>query len=1039
MQIDFLSLFLVVGDLERRAGAPGQPADAVGPGRGEQPPLARLGAGRQQALVKRTLRHPIRGDRLHPKPSNRPARRRSQRHEARQPRMRPRKSVNVASIVGSPEEEESRPNLRLRIVGVVVLLLFGVLVLRLWTLQVVEGKTYAAAVTRNQVRVVERPGAAWRDRRPQRHGARLQHPAAGDPALAGRGGAEPEHRRHGGRAGRTDAQAGAGVHQQQPVQPVRAGAGRGRRLARHGAVPADATRRSTPVSASRPWRSAPTPRAGPRPPTSSATWATSHRAIWPPTPTTATPRAARSGCRGSRPSTSPTCAGSPGARRSRWMPAARSSAPSARRPPRSATPWCSTSTPACSRRCRTTSSSRSWPTARRPTQVDGGRLPAAPNGAAIVMNPQNGQVLALASYPTYDLNEWVGGISSANFAALQASGAENNNAIEGQYTPGSTFKLVTATAALQDGLWSPTQYYDDTGTFKIPGCPAPGVNNDTGCVLHDDPGDSGGTYDISGALTVSSDSFFYNLGDLFWQDRAQFGDTPIQNEATAYGEGTITGIDLPGEAQGRVDSYLTRAKLHAEAPKAFPYAASWFTGDNIEMAFGQGETVLTPIEQAVAYSTFANGGTRYAPQVASEIVDPVTGKVVKKLTPQVTGHVAISPTNYAAMLQGFEGVISSPHGTAYGAFQGFPASWNLAGKTGTASNQAGEEPNSWFVAFGPNPNPQYVVLAVIDQGGYGADAAAPLVRNIFDYLAANPISATVKTPTPASPPSQTAPPSNPPLGTPTTTTTTPGAAGTDERTTDHVHVHRRAVEPRRRRRVEGDGVPVAADRAPPARRVQARPLHRRRAGGRVPRARARKGGLALGLPRHLRDRPAQPGPADPLRDPQRASRRAGRAGLRALGRHGGRHAGGRRAPVQRRAAPARGRLRRAGLQPLGRARLHERPEPDRPGGPPAARGGPRRCRRPRRGRRPLRLQPRAAGRLRRRLRPGRRRGGRGRGQRGAGRLAGGVAAGRARAWCAAALVGPARGGVRARALHAVVRGRPAGVHGPAWARACRPR
>ena len=140
------------------------------------------------------------------------------------------------------------------------------------------------------------------------------------------------------------------------------------------------------------------------------------------------------------------------------------------------------------------------------------------------MDPQNGQVLALASYPTYDLNEWVGGISSANFAALQASGAENDDAIEGQYTPGSTFKLVTATAALQDGLWSPTQYYDDTGTFKIPGCPAPGVNNDTGCILHDDPGDSGGTYDVSGALTVSSDSFFYNLGDLFWEDRAQFGD-----------------------------------------------------------------------------------------------------------------------------------------------------------------------------------------------------------------------------------------------------------------------------------------------------------------------------------------------------------------------------------------------------------------------------------------------------------------------------------------------------------------------------------
>ncbi len=425
-----------------------------------------------------------------------------------------------------------------------------------------------------------------------------------------------------------------------------------------------------------------------------------------------------------------------------------------------------------------------------PDQVDGGKLPPAINGAVIVMNPQNGQVLAMASYPNYDLNEWVGGISSANFTSLQQSGAENNNAIEGQYTPGSTFKLITATAALQDGLIAPTTPYVDTGTFKIAGCPAVGVNNDTGCVLHDDPGDSGGTYNVSGALTASSDAFFYNLGEMFWEQQSKYGAYPIQSEAAQYGEGTITGIDLPGEAQGRVDSYLVRGKLHAEAPKAFPYTPSWFTGDNIEMAFGQGETVLTPIEQAVAYSTFANGGTRYAPEVASEVVDPTSGKVVKKIEPKVTGHVAISPANYSAMLQGFEGVISSRSGTAYADFQGFPASWNLAGKTGTASNQAGLEPNSWFVAFGPNPNPQYVVLAVIDQGGYGAQAAAPLVRNIFDYILANPEATTVKTPTPSSPASQTTPTTNPPAGTPTTTTTTTapksgttGGSGTTTSTT----------------------------------------------------------------------------------------------------------------------------------------------------------------------------------------------------------------------------------------------------------------
>jgi penicillin-binding protein 2 len=143
------------------------------------------------------------------------------------------------------------------------------------------------------------------------------------------------------------------------------------------------------------------------------------------------------------------------------------------------------------------------------------------------------------------------------------------------------------------------------------------------------------------------------------------------------------------------------------------------------MAFGQGATALTPIEQAVAYATFANGGTRYAPEVASEVVNPTTGKVVETIAPKVTGHVNLPASVSGPILQGLEGVISNPKGTAYADFQGFPANWNLAGKTGTATNPGDDEPNSWFVAFGPNPNPQYVVLAVIDQGGYGASKPRP--------------------------------------------------------------------------------------------------------------------------------------------------------------------------------------------------------------------------------------------------------------------------------------------------------------------------
>ncbi len=395
--------------------------------------------------------------------------------------------------------------------------------------------------------------------------------------------------------------------------------------------------------------------------------------------------------------------------------------------------------------------------------------PAAVNGAVVVMSPQTGAVYAMSSYPGYDPNVWVGGISQADYTALQASGAQNNYAIQGQYTPGSTFKLNTATAALQTGLWTPDEYFDDTGSYTAPGC----QNNSSSCTLQNAPGDGAlGELDMSKALTVSDDDFFYNLGAQFYLQSARFGQTPIQDQANQYSLGQLTGIDLPGEVQGRVDSPTERQKLHAMSPTGFPNT-SWYVGDNMEMAFGQGATVITPIEQAVAYSTFANGGTRYSPQVAAGIVTP-DGKVIDRFAPRATGHVAISPSTYQSLLTGFTGVVQDPKGTAYGTpgLSDFPG--GVAGKTGTADSEAGKEPTAWFVGFGPTANPQYVVVCVIDQAGYGATAAAPVVGDIFSYLAAHPVTAPV-IPPPTSSTQQSGPaplPTNPTAS--TTTTTSPG-------------------------------------------------------------------------------------------------------------------------------------------------------------------------------------------------------------------------------------------------------------------------
>jgi penicillin-binding protein 2 len=358
----------------------------------------------------------------------------------------------------------------------------------------------------------------------------------------------------------------------------------------------------------------------------------------------------------------------------------------------------------------------------------------APWAAGVVLDDQTGAVLAMSSYPSYNDNVWSGGISGPQYAKLLNGYGEplNDYPVDGLQPPGSTFKLATATAALNDGLISGGSYIDDPGSFTL------------GDHTYLDTAESRGAGEltVSQAITVSNDIFFYKLGANFWEDQKRFGVDAIQKVAGDYGLGKNPNIDLPGAATGQVDSPQLRKAQHAEDPAAYPNN-TYYAGDNVEMAFGQAETLVSPLQLAEAYSTFANGGTRYAAEMANEIVAP-SGKVVETIKPKVLGHVSLPASTYQPMLAGFQGVTQNSSGTAYAQFVGFPFNrFDVYGKTGTATVSAGNEADTaWFVGFGgpAGAQPKYVVVIEVDQGGYGALAAAPVARQVFNYLLAHPIS-----------------------------------------------------------------------------------------------------------------------------------------------------------------------------------------------------------------------------------------------------------------------------------------------------------
>lgn len=373
-----------------------------------------------------------------------------------------------------------------------------------------------------------------------------------------------------------------------------------------------------------------------------------------------------------------------------------------------------------------------------PNQVG---FPPAPAGAMVVIDPRNGQVISLASNPTYDPRLFVPAISAQNYQKLTASDSHypfTDRAIAGQYPPGSTFKLVTSIAGLRSGLITPGFTWDDTGSYHIQGC----AGENQGCIKYGDQRAAHGTVDLSRALTVSSDTYYYRIGDLLWGTKDN--KEAIQNVAHELGFGTKTGIELPDEQAGFVGTPDILKKLHDKYPAAYPYGDQWYSGNNANLAIGQDVISVTPIQLANAYAAFANGGTRYRPTLLLRVQSFRGAKVIKTQQPQVAGKIDIPPDWRSAMLSGFQGVTSSQEGTASAAFGAVNYPMDklpVGGKTGTSQNNQNPtggkalQPNSLFVGFGPVGNPSYSALAVFEQAGYGADVAAPAVVDFFLPLA----------------------------------------------------------------------------------------------------------------------------------------------------------------------------------------------------------------------------------------------------------------------------------------------------------------
>jgi penicillin-binding protein 2 len=382
------------------------------------------------------------------------------------------------------------------------------------------------------------------------------------------------------------------------------------------------------------------------------------------------------------------------------------------------------------------------------TQAEGNTK--ARTGAAVVLTT-TGRVVAMASYPTYNPAVWAGGISAGQFRRLFGAGHDEpilNRATQGEYAPGSTWKVTTTAAAIRAG-------YSLYGTYDCPGSV-----NVNGHVFNNDFG-NGGQMSLHQAL-LSCDTIFYNFGYQIWlhdHRGANVVTSPhapvqeMQKMELGWGFGKNTHVDLPEDSNGTVPTrewlyYYWKDNAH-RGQNWCKYGRAngtyiqrieyedcksgnvWQPGQAVNASIGQGYVSVTPLQLANAYAALANGGTLYQPRIGEALLSP-DGKVVQRIRPPVAGHLPVAKSTLAYIRSALQGVITS--GTAQNAFGGFPlGKVCVAGKTGTAQ-VAGNLATSVFASFAPCGHPKFVVVMMIPDSGFGGDVSAPAVRKIWDAI-----------------------------------------------------------------------------------------------------------------------------------------------------------------------------------------------------------------------------------------------------------------------------------------------------------------